>query len=195
MPTLSSFRVLVAPGLYNSGPLHWQSRWQCLYPAFERVEQEKWDAPVLEVWSQRLQHQLRQSEQPTLVIAHSFGCLTTVHAALTDIPNLAGALLVAPADPDKFDVSQAVRGQLPVPAIVVGSLNDPWMESGRARQWAQTWGADYVDAGALGHINAESNLGDWLYGQSLLQRLVQQTSLFPGAWGQREPVRRSTVQR
>lgn len=195
MPTLSSFRVLVAPGLYNSGPLHWQSRWQRLYPAFERVEQEKWDAPVLEVWSQRLQHQLRQSEQPTLVIAHSFGCLTTVHAALTDIPNLAGALLVAPADPDKFDVSQAVRGQLPVPAIVVGSLNDPWMESGRARQWAQTWGADYVDAGALGHINAESNLGDWLYGQSLLQRLVQQTSLFPGAWGQREPVRRSTVQR
>ena len=195
MPTLSSFRVLVAPGLYNSGPLHWQSRWQRLYPAFERVEQEKWDAPVLEVWSQRLQHQLRQSEQPTLVIAHSFGCLTTVHAALTDIPNLAGALLVAPADPDKFDVSQAVRGQLPVPAIVVGSLNDPWMESSRARQWAQTWGADYVDAGALGHINAESNLGDWLYGQSLLQRLVQQTSLFPGAWGQREPVRRSTVQR
>jgi len=45
MPTLSSFRVLVAPGLYNSGPLHWQSRWQRLYPAFERVEQEKWHAP------------------------------------------------------------------------------------------------------------------------------------------------------
>ncbi|AMO99249.1 serine hydrolase family protein [Collimonas arenae] len=195
MPTLSSFRVLVAPGLYNSGPLHWQSRWQRLYPAFERVEQEHWDAPVLEVWSQRLQHQLRQSEQPALVIAHSFGCLTTVHAALTDIPNLAGALLVAPADPDKFDVSQAVRGKLSVPAIVVGSLNDPWMESGRARQWAQTWGADYVDAGALGHINAESNLGDWLYGQSLLQRLVQQTSSFPGARQQREPARRPTVQR
>lgn len=172
MATLSSFRVLVVPGLYNSGPQHWQSRWQRLYPHFERVEQTHWDAPVLEVWSQRLQQQLRGSDQPTLAIAHSFGCLTTIHSALHGVPNLAGALLVAPADPDKFDVSAEVKGRLPVPAIVVGSLNDPWMESGRARHWAKTWGADFIDAGALGHINAESNLGDWIYGQSLLQRLV-----------------------
>lgn len=172
MTALSSFRVLVVPGLYNSGPLHWQSRWQRLYPSFERVEQAHWDAPVLEVWSERLQQQLRQSEQPVLAIAHSFGCLTTVHSALSEIPNLAGALLVAPADPDKFDVSAAVNGRLPIPSIVVGSLNDPWMESRRARHWAKIWGAEFIDAGALGHINAESNLGDWLYGQSLLQRLV-----------------------
>ncbi|AIY40702.1 hypothetical protein LT85_1544 [Collimonas arenae] len=172
MATLSSFRVLVVPGLYNSSPQHWQSRWQRLYPNFERVEQERWDAPVLDVWSGRLQEQLRRSEQPVLAIAHSFGCLTTIHSALNDAPNLAGALLVAPADPDKFDVSAAVHGRLPVPAIVVGSLNDPWMESGRSRHWAKIWGAEFIDAGALGHINAESNLGDWLYGQSLLQRLV-----------------------
>ncbi|AMO96391.1 hypothetical protein CFter6_3769 [Collimonas fungivorans] len=172
MAALSSFRVLVVPGLYNSSPQHWQSRWQRLYPSFERVEQARWDAPVLEVWSERLRQQLRKSEQPTLAIAHSFGCLTTVHGALNQVPNLAGALLVAPADPDKFDVSAAVSGRLPVPAIVVGSLNDPWMESRRARHWAKVWGAEYIDAGALGHINAESNLGDWLYGQSLLQRLV-----------------------
>ncbi|MEO6919918.1 MAG: alpha/beta hydrolase [Collimonas sp.] len=172
MATLSSFRVLVVPGLYNSSPQHWQSRWQRLYPHFERVEQEHWDAPVLEVWSSRLQEQLLRSEQPTLAIAHSFGCLTTIHSALNAVPNLAGALLVAPADPDKFDVSAAVSGRLPVPAIVVGSLNDPWMESGRSRRWAKIWGAEFIDAGALGHINVESNLGDWLYGQSLLQRLV-----------------------
>jgi len=36
---LNQFRVLVAPGLHNSGPDHWQSRWQRLYPRFERVEQ------------------------------------------------------------------------------------------------------------------------------------------------------------
>lgn len=174
MGTLSSFRVLVVPGLYNSGPQHWQSRWQQLYPAFERVEQAQWDAPVLEIWSERLREQLCCSEQPALAIAHSFGCLTTVHSALSEIPNLAGALLVAPADPDKFDVSAAVNGRVPVPSIVVGSLNDPWMDSRRARHWAQVWGAQYIDAGALGHINAESNLGDWLYGQSLLQSLVRQ---------------------
>lgn len=187
MTTLSSFRVLIVPGLYNSSPQHWQSRWQRLYPSFERVEQEQWDAPVLEVWSERLKQQLRQSEQPALAIAHSFGCLTTVHGALSEMPNLAGALLVAPADPDKFDVSAKVNGRLSVPAIVVGSLDDPWMESGRARHWARAWGAEFIDAGALGHINAESNLGDWLYGQSLLQRLVTLSAALPREADARRP--------
>jgi uncharacterized protein len=178
--SLSDFRVLVVPGLNNSGPQHWQSRWQRLYPGFERVEQEHWEVPALALWSQRLLDLLRlPSTRPVLLVAHSFGCLTTVHTALAKEPQLeelvAGALLVAPADPEKFGVSAELRASLPFPANLVGSLDDPWMEAGRAAMWAKVWGAEYVNAGALGHINAESNLGDWLYGQSLLQRLVQKT--------------------
>lgn len=178
--SLSQFRVLVVPGLNNSGPQHWQSRWQRLYPGFERVEQEHWDVPALALWSRRLLEVLRApSTRPVLLVAHSFGCLTTVHSALTTEPLLeelvAGALLVAPADPEKFGVSAELRSSLPFPALLVGSQNDPWMAAGRALMWAKVWGAEYVDAGPLGHINAESDLGDWLYGQSLLQRLVQKT--------------------
>jgi hypothetical protein len=40
----AEFRVLIAPGLHNSGPDHWQSRWQRLFPAFERVQQDDWEA-------------------------------------------------------------------------------------------------------------------------------------------------------
>ena len=41
----------------------------------------------------------------------------------------------------------------------------------------QIWDAEMINAGSLGHVNAESNLGDWLYGQALLQRLVQQVNV------------------
>lgn len=166
-------RVLIVPGLNSSGPQHWQTRWERLYPAFERVEQERWDQPVLEVWSARLDRALRCSSRPTLIVAHSFGCLTTIHRAATVPRNLIGALLVAPADPAKFGVAEQVSGiKLPCPSIVVGSTNDPWMESRHAARWAKTWGSEFVNAGALGHINAESELGDWQFGQDLLRRLA-----------------------
>jgi len=194
---LSDFRVLVVPGLHGSGPEHWQSRWQRLYPAFERVEQAYWDVPELPVWSGRLQEVLRQparsgqrtslsaphqerdtpaNQQPTLIVAHSFGCLTTVHGAAMDAGNIAGALLVAPADPEKFKVAAQVRHRLPFPALVIGSDNDPWMSAERAAHWAGEWGAGFINAGALGHINADTGLGDWLDGQSLLQQLLRNVS-------------------
>ena len=181
--SLSDFRVLIVPGLNNSGPQHWQSRWERLYPGFERIEQKHWDKPDLAIWSQRLRDALflktalNKPRKPILLIAHSFGCLTTVHTALAEGPPMkeliAGALLVAPADPEKFGVTAGLGASLPFPSTVVGSLNDPWMEADQTVKWAKLWGAEYVDAGALGHINAESELGDWMVGLALLERLVQ----------------------
>ena len=172
---LTPFRVLVAPGLHNSGPQHWQSRWQRLYPRFERVEQQRWDEPVLLRWADRLDQVLDQDHRPTLIVAHSFGCLTTaLSLSRASSPHVAGVLLVGPADPDKFQVASLLpQGELPCPSIMVASTNDPWMTAERAAGWAQRWGSDFVNAGALGHINAESGLGDWRFGQRLLQVLAQ----------------------
>ena len=170
---IADFRVLVVPGLHGSGPEHWQTRWQRLYPAFERVEQEHWSLPDLPVWSAQLQQALnKRSTQSIIIVAHSFGCLTTVHRAAAGADNIAAALLVAPADPEKFNVSDAVQTQLPFPSLVVGSRNDPWMTTTRAKHWAKTWGSDFIDIGAAGHINAESGVGDWIEGQGLLRQLV-----------------------
>ena len=58
------FRILIAPGLNDSGAEHWQTRWQLLHPAFERVEQLRWDVPDLEAWSDRLDQELRRSSRP-----------------------------------------------------------------------------------------------------------------------------------
>ncbi|ADZ69841.1 Predicted esterase of the alpha/beta hydrolase fold family [Polymorphum gilvum SL003B-26A1] len=50
---------------------------------------------------------------------------------------------------------------LGVPAIVAASRNDFWMDQARARDLAQTWGADFVDMGEAGHINVASGFGPW----------------------------------
>ena len=42
-----------------------------------------------------------------------------------------------------------------------------------AQQLAADWGAQWVDAGAAGHINSASQLGDWPQGHALLQDLVK----------------------
>jgi predicted alpha/beta hydrolase family esterase len=169
----ADFRLLTVPGLHGSGPEHWQSRWEIQLPQVRRVEQEHWDVPELEVWSKRLAQELRQSSKPALLIAHSFGCLTTVHRARFDASRIAGALLVAPADPVKFGVAaQLSNVRLAFPAVVIGSTDDPWMSSERAAHWARQWQAGFVNAGALGHINADSGLGDWQYGLDQLSRLA-----------------------
>ncbi|GGB92201.1 RBBP9/YdeN family alpha/beta hydrolase [Pseudoduganella buxea] len=172
--TLSPFRLLVAPGLHNSGPDHWQSRWQRLYPAFQRVQQRDWSTPDLASWRSRVDAARQEDRRPTLIVAHSFGCLASVASVACDPSHVAGLLLVAPADPDKFGVAgQLPVTELPCPSILIASSNDPWMTAEKARLWAERWGSSYVAAGALGHINAESGLGDWLFGQQQLQLLAE----------------------
>jgi predicted alpha/beta hydrolase family esterase len=169
---------LIVPGLHGSGPEHWQSRWQRLHPHFNRVAQADWNTPDLDAWAERVAQALRASPEPVVVVAHSFGCLATVHALALGAPNVAAALLVAPADPCKFGVAKRLRVQaFAGPAILVGSSDDPWMASDRARYWAAEWGVDFICAGALGHINADSGLGDWAFGLALLDTLTTESGL------------------
>lgn len=171
--SLDDFRVLIVPGLRDSGPDHWQSRWQELYPSFDRVEQHCWDSPDLDSWSDQVGHVLRRSVRPAVIVAHSFGCLATVHRALAGAPNLHGALLVAPADPAKVGYADArLHGRLSFPSTVIASDDDPWIDRQRAEFWARQWGSELVSAGAQGHLNAASGLGDWRFGLTQLHRLA-----------------------
>ncbi|RVB59940.1 alpha/beta hydrolase, partial [Mesorhizobium sp. M7A.F.Ca.CA.002.04.1.1] len=40
--------ILIVPGYTNSGPDHWQSRWQSKLSTARRVEQAEWSKPVRE---------------------------------------------------------------------------------------------------------------------------------------------------
>jgi uncharacterized protein len=52
MKTLAS--VLLIPGLYNSGPEHWQSIWGVKHPEYHRVQQDDWETPRCSNWMQTL---------------------------------------------------------------------------------------------------------------------------------------------
>jgi predicted alpha/beta hydrolase family esterase len=56
----------------------------------------------------------------------------------------------------------------------MGSQNDPYCSPERARQFAEAWGAVWVNAGSQGHLNADSQLGDWPKGHAQLQALRTQ---------------------
>lgn len=181
-------QILNVPGLNNSGPAHWQSRWEQLYPWFERVDLGLWDTPDRNVWVQRLDSAIRAARQPVILVAHSLGCVAVAwwaalqgHAYRDPV---AGALLVAPADPETAGAGKHLRqfaptppGPLPFPSILVASRNDPWSSFDRSARLARAWGSHLVDAGNAGHLNADSNLGDWPLGISLVDRLADAAHL------------------
>ena len=171
--------VLILPGWQSSGPLHWQSRWEALH-GYQRVEQHDWLRPLRGDWIARLEEVLLARAVPVWLVGHSLGCLLVAawaaHSRQT--ARVAGALLVAPADPELPALRPLLRSwapvqqtRLPFPALLLGSSNDPCCSLARAQQFAVDWGARFVGLGARGHLNAESGLGDWPEGLASLHAL------------------------
>jgi predicted alpha/beta hydrolase family esterase len=162
--------ILIVPGTGNSGPDHWQSRWQAKLPTASRVEQASWDAPERLAWKRAIQAAVIASERPVVIIAHSLGVIATVDA-LTDgtLLPVFGAFLVAPPDEDGILAIPAIdpafvpvsSAPLPCPAVLVASRNDPYSSFESGENFALDWGAKLIDAGEAGHINAESGHGPW----------------------------------
>ena len=100
-------------------------------------------------------------------------------------------MLVAPADPDRFDqngvkhsdgigISDSIRAQipidaLPVPSMLIASDNDPWIKLSDAKQWAECWGSQTFTLKDAGHINTSSGFGPWPDGLKLLKHFQSMT--------------------
>jgi predicted alpha/beta hydrolase family esterase len=174
----SDVDILIVPGWSSSGPDHWQSRWERNLPTARRVEQDDWLRPERDAWVGRLMAEVARSRRPPVFVAHSLGVATVVHAAATmPVGLVAGAFLVAPADVDNaaqwpetqghtFDSSHGgfaplPVGRLPFSAAMVASDDDPYCSKPRAKALADAWGADLIEAGAVGHLNVASGHGPW----------------------------------
>jgi uncharacterized protein len=181
MSTTAHLRLLIVPGLHGSGPDHWQTWLQARHPGAQRLQVDDWDRPDLDPWAAALQRVV--ASDPTarwLVVAHSFGCLTTARwAALhrASASAVVGALLVAPANPMRFHQPwDRVDTPLPFRSIVVSSRNDPWFDADESRLLSKRWGATVWDAGEAGHINVASGHGPWPDGEYLLATLRTETA-------------------
>lgn len=169
--------VLTLPGWQSSGPEHWQSRWEALYGC-QRVEQADWMQPRSGDWIARLEQAVQTATPPVVLVAHSLGCVLAVRWALASAltARVRGALLVAPPDVERDSAPQPVREFgappleiLPFRSMVVASTSDPYCSFMRSGLMAAAWGAEFVNVGDKGHINAESRLGDWPEGWRWVQ--------------------------
>lgn len=172
------FQPILVPGWKDSGPGHWQSRWEHCLPHARRVRQPDWEAPDPAVWNAAVASYVDSAECPVLLIAHSLGCLAVVNLPVPLHAKVAGALLVAPADVEQADMPECLRVFAPVPghslrfqSVVVASDNDSYCSLERAREFAAAWGSRFELVPEGGHINAESGFGDWPQGLKLLAAL------------------------
>lgn len=181
---------MIVPGVGDSGPEHWQTLWQMELPGAVRVVQDDWSLSEAPAWDARLNEVLLRVGRPSVLIAHSAGAVTVARwASRADafVQNVVGAFLVAPPDfdaplPDGFPGPDRVPelgwspmpgSLLPFPALVVASSTDPFDRNQRAREHAQAWGAQFLDAGDLGHINLASGHGPWSQGKAWFESFLQ----------------------
>lgn len=178
-------RILIIPGFHGSGPAHWQTWLEGQAPDAQRVSGIDWDAPVLQEWVESISAKIESACGPVWLVAHSFGCLAAVCSGFLLAEKVAGALLVAPADPERFteqgarmpgsgQTSLSARmpsGALPFPSLLVASSNDPWLSMLSAAYWSDCWASRLVSIGRAGHINAEAGYGPWPEGLRLLLSL------------------------
>ena len=118
-----------------------------------------------------------------MLVAHSLSCAVVARWAqrANGKVKVKAAFLVAPSDVDARDrtpeevraFAPLARERFPFPAIVVASRDDPYVAFGRAATFAADWGAEFVDAGAAGHINTASGHGPWPEGRLILERLLR----------------------
>jgi uncharacterized protein len=174
---------LIVPGLDGSGPGHWQTLWETTRTDCMRAELGRWSDPHLRAWRDGLDAAVGTTRGPIVFAAHSLGCFAVAWwLATASTPLLArvrGALLVAPPDVERPNVDERLRRFAPTPnfaarspTLLVASRDDPYASFERSCAMAERWGAQLVDVGELGHINAASGLGAWEDGQDLLSILT-----------------------
>lgn len=168
--------IIIVPGWRDSGPGHWQSLWTEGLPQARRVVQDDWITPTRNAWVGTLEKTVLAAPHPVVIVAHSLGCIATTHLGPEAAARIQGALLVAPADPERRailnDFAPVPCAQLLYRSVVVASSNDPYCPIRLAGAYARAWGSEFVRMQQAGHINVESGHGEWPLGWALLQSLT-----------------------
>ena len=177
--------ILIVPGWRDSGPGHWQSLWAESVVGAVRVSQDNWISPTRSAWVGRIAETIQAQDGPVVLVAHSLGCIASTHLPPEAVARIQGALLVAPADPERraplVDFAPVPYHTLPYRSVVVASSNDPYCPVRTAGADARSWGSEFVRLQNAGHINIDSGFGAWPLGLALLQSLVETPLMFKAA--------------
>ncbi|NTA19405.1 RBBP9/YdeN family alpha/beta hydrolase [Agrobacterium tumefaciens] len=175
--------IIHLPGIGNSGKLHWHTLWEDADPSIRRFAPTSWDDPDLSDWIAALEEAVRAAQTPPILVAHSLACLLVAHwYHVSDLP-IRGAMLVAVPDPaspafppQAISFAGAPETKFRFPSFIVASTDDPYGSLPYVQTRAELWGSDLTIIGAAGHINGQSQLGDWPEGMALLRDFVIQST-------------------
>ncbi len=191
--------IIIVPGWRASGPGHWQSLWAEQLPNATRVQQDDWLARSRSAWVASIVRTILAQPGPVVIAAHSLGCIAVTHLPPEVTERIQGALLVAPADPERrgvlADFAPVPYHALPYRSILVASSNDPYCPVRTAGAYARAWGSEFVRLQNAGHINLEAGFGAWPLGLALLHSLTDEgysTSSF--ASSANTPIYRNTLE-
>ena len=178
--------ILFVPGLRDHVEDHWQTHAARAIPGAATVAPLAADRLSRAGQDAGLDAALHAIDGEVVIVAHSAGCLTTVHWALAPTRIIRAALLVTPADienplPAGYPAPEALKAggwlpipkkPLPFPAMVVASRTDPLAAFDRVAGFADAWGAALHDAGDVGHLNPAAGYGPWPALADMLGRLA-----------------------
>ena len=190
---ITTTTVIIVPGWRDSGPGHWQTLWAERVVGAVRVQQDDWVSPSREAWVDSIARTVLAQTGPVVIAAHSLGCIATAHLPVEVQARVQGALLVAPADPERrgalADFAPVPFHKLPYRSVLVASSNDPFCPVRLAGAYARAWGSEFVRVQDGGHLNVESGHGHWPLGLALLQSLLGEggLTLAPAAISESSP--------
>ncbi len=188
MSTTDQPTILIVPGLRDHVPDHWQTLLQQEIPSAHAVPPMRENGLSCPARVAAIEAALARIDGPVILVAHSAGCLMTVHwahAHRDTARRVRGALLVTPPDmhqswPDKYPSPATLAehgwrplpaGRLPFRSLVAASSNDPLASLGAVRAMADEWGSAFVELGEVGHMNPGSGYGPWPLAHKLIALL------------------------
>ncbi|MGH3309647.1 MAG: RBBP9/YdeN family alpha/beta hydrolase [Streptomyces sp.] len=174
--------VLFVDGWFGPDDGDWQELWADRLCDAERLTQDDWVRPERQAWVARLDQAIAECPRPPVLIAHSLGCVTVAHWVADGAGrSIRAAMLVTPADVE-YNSETEIQGFTPIPRLpfpfptmVVASSNDRWMAPERARSFADSWCAQFADAGDVGHLTVNEGYGPWPLGEELLEEFLAST--------------------
>ena len=156
----SDLDLILVPETGDVSPDHWLTRWRGKLSTAKLLDAEANPAAILAA--------ARAATRPVFFIGHSTGAIANAEAAaeLGDVDER-GALLVAPPSEDTLrslgqgEATVIPRAPLPWRSVLVASRTDPWAPFAHSEALAKDWGAELVDAGESGRLDADSGHGPW----------------------------------
>jgi hypothetical protein len=164
---VSDFDLILAPRLGGAGRDDWQRRWAAKLSTARFATPFEPSTPERGAWVETIEAAARGATRPILFIAHGLGAIAVAEAAAAlHRADVRGAFLATPPDAETLERlgggwRAPPRAPLPFPSLLIASRSDPQGDFPAVLGHAVAWGSEFIDAGAVGGLDATSGHGPW----------------------------------